>query len=65
MDDHDLVLFAVLFKPMVTWGTPHFGKLPYLCSIEPTQIPVSIPFPESPDQRKEKTPDPTESNAHE
>ena len=47
---------------MVTWGTPHLGKPPNLCSIEPTQIPVAIPFPQSPDQRKEKTPDPTRMN---
>ena len=33
---------GLVFKPMVTWGTPHFGKPPNLCSIEPTQIPVSI-----------------------
>ena len=57
MDDH------LVLKPMVTWGTGLLGNLQIFVALSPIRFRFPSLFQNL--QRKEKTPDPTESNTHE
>ena len=57
MDDH------LVLKPMVTWGTRLLGNLQIFVALSPIRFRFPSLFQNL--QRKEKTPDPTESNTHE